>query len=254
MRLKGKVALITGAGSGIGRATAILFANEGAKVAVADLVIMKGEETIQRITESNGEAIFVKADVSKSYDAKKMINTVLENYGKIDIVFNNAGISPVGTVVDTSEELWDKVMNINLKGIFLVSKYAIPVMAKGGGGVIINTASVGGIVALPNEVAYDTSKGGVIMLTKAMAVDHGPQNIRVNCVCPGVTDTPILQEYIDGSLNPDKTRKILIENNAILRRLIKPEEIAYTVLFLASDEASAVTGAAYIVDGGNTVV
>lgn len=254
MRLKGKVALITGAGSGIGRATAILFANEGAKVAVSDLVTPKGEETVTRITESNGEAIFVRADVSKSYDVKKMVNTVLENYGKIDIVFNNAGISPVGTVVDTSEELWDKVMNINLKGIFLVSKYAIPVMEKRGGGVIINTASAGGIVALPNEAAYDASKGGVIMLTKAMAVDHGPQNIRVNCVCPGVTDTPILQAYINGSLNPDKTRKILLEKNAIIRRLIKPEEIAYTVLFLASDEASAVTGAAYIVDGGNTVV
>lgn len=254
MRLQNKVAVITGGASGIGRATAVLFAKEGCKVVVADVDVGKGEETVKMISDSGGDAMFLRADVSKSADAQAITRSAIERYGKLDIVFNNAGINPVGTVVDTTEELWDRVTDINLKGMFLVSKYAIPEMARAGGGVIINNASVNGFVALPNEVAYDASKGGVVMLTKAMAVDHGPQNIRVNCVCPGNTDTPLVQGYIDGSPDPEQTKRMIYEKNAIIRRLIRPEEIARTVLFLASDDASAVTGAAYVVDGGSTAV
>ena len=254
MRLKNKVALITGAGSGIGRAIATLFAKEGAKVVIADIDNKRGEETAQMIRESRGEAMFVHADVSKSADAERMVKTTAEKYGKLDVLVNNAAINPRGTVVDTTEEIWDKVINVNLKGVFLVSKHAIPIMAERGGGTIINIASVNGFVALANEAAYDAAKGGVVMLTKAMAIDHSRQNIRVNCVCPGATDTPLLRRSINVALDPEKQRKTFMEYNVALHRLIKPEEIAYAVLFLASDESSAVTGAAYMVDGGWTAV
>jgi NAD(P)-dependent dehydrogenase (short-subunit alcohol dehydrogenase family) len=253
MSLKDKVALITGAGSGIGRATAKIFAMEGARVVVADIDPEKGEETAKIIRNEGGQGVFIKVDVTKWSDCERMVATATETYGKLDILFNNAGINPLGTVVDTSEELWDKIIDINLKGVFLSSKYAIPVLAKQGG-VIINNASVNGLVALPDEAAYDASKGGVIMLTKAMAIDHGHQNIRVNCVCPGVTDTPLIRRYIDESNNPEEQLKVFVKYNAVLHRLIKPEEVAYVVLFLASDEASAVTGAVYPVDGGYTTV
>jgi len=254
LRLRGKIAIITGAGSGIGRATAILFAKEGSRVVVADADEQKGQETVNMIKRDGGEAILVRTDVSKSVDAKNLVEATLAKYGALNIVFNNAGINPVGTVVNTSEELWDRVIDTNLKGPFLVSKYAVPAMTRAGGGVIINNASVNGFVALPNEVAYDASKGGVVMLTKAMAVDHGPQNIRVNCVCPGNVDTPLIQGYIAGAPDPEEARKMVYEKNAIIRRLIAPEEVARVVVFLASDEASAITGAAYLVDGGSTAV
>ena len=254
MRLKNKVALITGAGSGIGRATAILFAKEGAKVVVADIDTKGGEETVKKINDSGGAAVFVHVDVTKASDAERMVKTAVEKYGKLDILFNNAGINPLGTVVDTTEESWDRIINVNLKGIFLGSKHAIPEMAKHEGGVIINTASVNGLVALPDEAAYDASKGGVVMLTKAMAIDHASQNIRANCICPGATDTALLRRYIDEAHDPEKQLKAFVEYNAALRRLIKPEEIAYAVLFLASDESSAITGVALPVDGGCTAV
>lgn len=254
MRLRGKVAIITGGGSGIGRATAILFAKEGSRVVVADVDEQKGQETVNMIKRDGGDAILVRADVSKSADAKNLVEATLAEYGLLDIVFNNAGINPVGTVMDTSEEVWDRVIDTNLKGPFLVSKYAVPAMARAGGGVIINNASVNGFVALPNEAAYDASKGGVVMLTKAMAVDHGPQNIRVNCVCPGNVDTPLIQGYIAGAPDREEARKLVYEKNAIIRRLITPEEVAHVVVFLASNEASAITGAAYLVDGGSTAV
>lgn len=254
MRLKNKVAVITGAGSGIGRATAVLFAKEGAKIVVVDIDSKGGTETVGIIQNGGGDAVFVRVDVSKSADTKRMVQTTVEHYGRLDILYNNAGINPSGTVVDTPEEVWDKVININLKGVFLGSKYAVPVMAKQGGGVIINTASVNGFVTTPNEVAYDASKGGVVMLTKAMAIDHAHQNIRVNCVCPGVTATPLIKRYIAEAPDPEKMRIFFEEYNAAIRRMIEPKEVASTVLFLASEDASAVTGAAYLVDGGLTAV
>lgn len=250
-KLDGKVALITGAGSGIGRASAILFAKEGAKVVVVDVDQEAGEETVRFIKEKGGEAVFVKADVSNAADVENAIKVTIERYGKLDILFNNAGINPSGTVVDTPEEIWDKVININLKSVFLTSKYAIPEMAKRGGGVIINTASVAGLVGTANEIAYVASKGGVVMMTKAMAIDHANQNIRVNCICPSGTDTPLLKKWLSTVKEPEKVRQALT-NMTLLKRLAKPEEIAYAALFLASDESSFATGSVLVINGGYT--
>ena len=253
-RLEGKVAIVTGAASGIGRATARLFAENGAKVIVADVDENGGLETVRSIKEAGGWAIFVQTDVSNSKDVKNMVDKTVEACGKLDVLCNNAGINPVGTVVDTSEELWDKVIDINLRGMFLCMKYAIPEMIKVGGGSIVNWASVNGLHALPNEVAYDASKGGVIMLSKATAIDFGSKNIRVNAICPGVVDTPLIRNYVKSFPDPQKYLKVLGEMNAAIKRLLKPDEIANVALFLASDEASGVTGAAYVVDGGYTTI
>jgi meso-butanediol dehydrogenase/(S,S)-butanediol dehydrogenase/diacetyl reductase len=250
-RLDGKVALITGAGSGIGRASALLFAKEGCKVVVVDVVEEAGKETVSMIKESGGDAIFLKADVSKAFDSKRVMKATVAKYGKLDILFNNAGINPSGTVVDTPEKVWDRVININLKGVFLFSKYAIPEMAKGGGGVIVNTASVSGLVGTANEIAYVASKGGVVMMTKAMAIDHAHQNIRVNCICPAGTETALLGKWLATVKEPEKVRQELT-SMSLLKRLAKPEEIAYTALFLVSDESSFMTGSAVAVDGGFT--
>lgn len=245
------MALITGAGSGIGRASAVLFAREGAKVVVIDVVQEAGEETVRLIKDSGGDAFFVKADVSKEADVKNMVKKAVEKYGRIDILFNNAGINPSGTVVNTPEEVWDKVMNVNLKGAFAGSKYAIPEMAKRGGGVIINTASVSGLVGTANEIAYVASKGGIVAMTRGLAIDHVNQNIRVNCICPSGTETPMISKWLATVKEPEKVRTELA-NASLLRRLARPEEIAHAVLFLASDESSFVTGSALIVDGGFT--
>jgi NAD(P)-dependent dehydrogenase (short-subunit alcohol dehydrogenase family) len=248
-RLEGKVAIITGASSGIGRASALLFSKEGAKVIVADIDLKGGKETVKMIKEEGGEAAFVKVDVSKSDDAELMVKTAIERYSKLDILFNNAGINPSGTAVNTPEEVWDKVINVNLKGVFLGSKYAIPEMAKRGGGVIINTASVSGLVATGDEIAYVASKGGVVMLTRGMALDHAQQNIRVNCVCPAVTATPLIDKWLATVDEPEKVRQWAADMS-LFKRLAKPDEIAYAALFLASDESSYVTGSALAVDGG----
>jgi meso-butanediol dehydrogenase/(S,S)-butanediol dehydrogenase/diacetyl reductase len=240
LRLEGKVALITGAGRGIGRATAILFAKNGAKIVVVDIDSNVGEETVNLIKRAGGDAIFVKADVSKAADAEKAVRATIEKYGRLDILFNNAGIELEGRVEEMSESDWDKLICINLKSIFLCSKYAIPQMLKQGGGVIINTASITGFQGLGHEAAYCASKGGVIALTKAMAVEYAPYNIRVNCICPGPIATRLT------SPRQSIIRKIP------MGRLGKPEEIAYVALFLASDESSFVTGHALVADGGMT--
>lgn len=245
------MALITGAGSGIGRSSAVLFAKEGAKVVVVDIVQEAGEETVRLIKENGGDATFVKADVSKATDAENIIEKAVEKYGKLDILFNNAGINPSGTVVDTPEETWDKVINVNLKGVFLSSKYAIPEMAKRGGGVIINTASICGLVGTANEIAYVASKGAIVTLTKGMAIDHAHQNIRVNCICPSGTETPLLGKWLSTVREPKKVYQQLA-NMSLLKRLAKPEEVAYAALFLASEESSFVTGSALAIDGGYT--
>jgi len=251
MRLKDKVAIITGAGSGIGRATAVLFAKEGAKVVVVDIDKKAGEETVRIIRSNGGEAIFVQADVSKATDAERIVKTTIEEYGKVDILFNNAGVwvRGIDTVVDAPEEEWDRVININLKSVFLCSKYAIPEMIKNGGGVIINMASAQGLVGTAGYATYCASKGGVVLLTKATALDYAPYNIRVNCLCPGAVATPPL--YKKGWPNDPKLKQIIKELEPI-GRPAEPEEIAYAALFLASDESSFMTGAALVVDGGWT--
>lgn len=254
MRLQNKVAFITGAGSGIGRAAAKLFAREGARVVVVDVDTTSGNETVKQIAEQGGQGIFFQCDVSKSSEIKKVIDHTVDHYGRLDVIYNNAGIAPAGNVVDTSEEIWDSVMSVNLKGPFLGCKYAIPHMVKRGGGSIINTASVNGLFALPNETAYDASKAAVILLTKAIALDFGSKNIRANCICPGITETPLF--YKVANLSGD-VKKYIAESakmNYAFQRLIKPEEVANVALFLASDESSGVTGAAYTVDGGYTAI
>jgi NAD(P)-dependent dehydrogenase (short-subunit alcohol dehydrogenase family) len=249
MRLQGKVAIITGAGSGIGRATALLFAREGARVVVADYAAEGGEETVRLIKEAGGEATFVKVDVSKAADAQKMVQAAIDSYGKLDILYNNAGIEgPWAPTEDVAEEDWDRVLSINLKGVFLGSKYAIPEMLKQGGGVIINTASVAGLIAVTNMPAYCASKGGVVLLTKAMALENAAKRIRINCICPGAIRTPMF-----GRLTLDKvaTEKAFCDGHPI-GRCGTPEEIAYPALYLASDESSFITGTALVVDGGWT--
>lgn len=194
MRLQDKVALITESATGIGRASAILFAEEGAKVAVVDWATENGEKTVRMIRDAGGEAIFIYADISKTSHIKNMIKTTIDTYGKLNILFNNAasGIRPAPTVELTEEE-WDKILSTSLKSVFLASKYAIPEMLKQGGGVIINTSSAGGLVGIPNHSAYCAAKGGVIQLTRVLALECIRQNIRVNCICPGTVRTPMIK-------------------------------------------------------------
>jgi NAD(P)-dependent dehydrogenase (short-subunit alcohol dehydrogenase family) len=252
MRLKGKVAIITGAGSGIGRATAKIFAQEGAKVVASDIFIEGCQETVNQIKTAGGEALMIKADVSKSNEVQEMIRETRENFGQINILFNNAGIELGSPITETSEEDWDRILNVNLKGIFLCSKYAIPEMIKSGGGSIINTASIAGLVGFNNLGAYNASKGGVITLTKNIAIDYAQYNIRVNCICPGAIETSMMDRLVEvwgGDMEAIRQQFIALHP---IGRLGKPEDIGYAALYLASDESSFVTGSALVVDGGYT--
>ena len=249
MRLKGRVAVVTGSGSGIGRASAVLFAKEGAKVVVVDCVREGGLKTVDMISNIGGESVFVEADVSKTADVQGMVRSALKKFGRIDIVFNNAGINLEKAVTDTSEQEWDKIMDVNLKGVFLCSKYAIPEMIRGGGGVIINTASIRGLVGQYHESAYCASKGGVVLLTRAMALDYGCHNIRVNCICPGAILTPLTQAFLDSSPDPEREVQETLKKIP-LGRMGEPEDVARVALFLASDESAYLTGLAIPVDGG----
>jgi NAD(P)-dependent dehydrogenase (short-subunit alcohol dehydrogenase family) len=250
-RLEGKVALVTGGSSGIGRASAITFAREGAKVLVADVAVRGGEETVSMIKKAGGEAIFVKVDVSTDEDAKRMVQVAVATYGRLDILFNNAGVQVFGTIPNTSEADWYKVMDVNLKGVYLGCKYAIPQMIAQGGGSIINTSSALGLVGDPDLPAYGATKGGILAMTKAMAQAHGRGKIRVNSICPGDVETPIVVEYFEHQPDPQEARRRVASEYA-LGRIAKPEEIANVALFLASDESSFITGTYIVVDGGLT--
>jgi NAD(P)-dependent dehydrogenase (short-subunit alcohol dehydrogenase family) len=245
-RLLGKNAIVTGGGSGIGRAAAILFASEGAAVAVADVDDVSGEETVSLIRNAGGNAIFVKTDVADSPQIKALIETTTTTFGSLHIMFNNAGIgnSEVRSVELTEEE-WDKVIDINLKGVFLGIKYAVPELIKAGGGSIINTSSLLGLKGQKYMSAYNASKAGVVVLTKNAALEYGKFNIRVNAIAPGVIDTKI----IEGWRQNERKWPIISRANA-LGRIGTPDEVANAVLFLASDEASFITGATLSVDGG----
>jgi NAD(P)-dependent dehydrogenase (short-subunit alcohol dehydrogenase family) len=247
--LDSKVALITGGASGIGRATALLFAREGAAVAITDINQPAGQATAHEIIQHGGRAIFKAADVTRSTDCQSVVDQTLRQFGPIDILFNNAGIIRRASVLELNEDDWDRVMAVNVKSIFLLSRLVVPIMAQAGQGSIINTASGWGLAGGPRAAVYCASKGAVVLLTKAMAIDHGPQNIRVNCICPGDTDTNMLRN--EAYQLGEKEERFLAESaRRPLGRVGKPVEIAQAALYLASDAASFVTGTALVVDGG----
>jgi NAD(P)-dependent dehydrogenase (short-subunit alcohol dehydrogenase family) len=251
MRLQNKVSLITGGTSGIGEATALLFAREGARVAITGRNEERGHQIAARILESGGEAIFLRTDVRHAGDCKRAVDETLSSWGRLDILFNNAGIFYPQTAVECTEEEWDLQIDINLKGTFLMSKYALEPMLAQRSGVIVNNSSGWGVVGGDRAVAYCASKGGVVLLTKAMAIDHGRQGIRVNCICPGDVDTPMLPE--DARLRGLDWKAYLAGcENRPMGRIGTSEEIAKAVLFLASEDSSFMTGAALVVDGGGT--
>ena len=249
VQLKDKVTIVTGASSGIGRASAIVFAQNGAKVVVADIDEEGGKGTVGEILKIGGKAIFVKTDVSNASDARRCVESAVEEFGRLDCLFNNAGFNPVGTVVDTSEELWDRVLDVNLKGMFLMCKYAIPEMKKTGKGAIVCTASVDGVLAIPNEAAYIASKGGIISLVRAMALDHAKENIRVNCILPGAIRTPLYERFMKENENFEDQA-----DQHAMQRIGEPEEIGQVAMFLLSDAPTFVTGAIIPVDGGYSAV
>jgi NAD(P)-dependent dehydrogenase (short-subunit alcohol dehydrogenase family) len=255
MRLKDKVALITGGTSGIGEATALMFASEGAKVGITGRNSERGAGVVSRINESinerGGDAVFLRADVSLADDCRRAVDESLRAFGSLDILFNNAGVFYPQTALECSEKEWDEQIDVNLKGTFLMSKFALPAMIAQGRGVIINNSSGWGLVGGDHAVAYCASKGGVVLMTKAMAIDHGRQGIRVNCICPGDVETPMLPA--DAKMRGLSWENYLKDcNNRPMGRIGTPEEIAKAVLFLASDESSFMTGTALVVDGGGT--
>lgn len=250
MTFAGKVAVVTGAGVGIGRASALAFAREGARVVVVDRNAGTGRETAGLIRDGGGEACFVRADVSKSRDAAAVGRAAAKAFGGVDVLHNNAGIQHYGTVTDTPEREWDGVLAVNLKSVYLVSRACIPLMRKRGGGAIVNTSSVQAFACQKRVAPYTVTKAGIVALTRSMALDYAKDRIRVNCVCPGTVDTPML----DWAL-----RRLKLDRKKVLKHLMKfhpigrigtPEDVAELVLFLAGPRASFMTGASVLIDGG----
>jgi len=248
MQLAGKVAIVTGGASGIGRAAALLLAHEGAAVAIADVNREAGERVGEEIAAAGGRAFFEAADVTRASDCRRLVDRTLREFGRIDILFNNAGIIRRASVTELSEDDWDRVMAVNVKSIYLLSREVIPHMERQGAGVIVNTASGWGLAGGERAAVYCASKGAVVLLTKAMAIDHGPK-IRVNCICPGDTDTGMLRAEAE-QLGESAENFLAGSSKRPLGRMGTPEEIAQAVLYLASDAASFVTGTALVVDGG----
>jgi meso-butanediol dehydrogenase/(S,S)-butanediol dehydrogenase/diacetyl reductase len=252
MKLSERVAIVTGGGSGIGQATAHLFAEEGATVVVVDWHKDAGEATARAIRDSGLKADFCYADVSKPADVEAMVATTVDKHGRLDILFNNAAVQILSKLVETTEDAWDRIHSVNLKGVFLCCKYAVPKIIASGGGSIINMASVLGFVGDPDLAAYCAAKGGVIALTKAASLTYGPEGVRVNCICPGDVETPLLRDYFDKDPDPQKLRNEISSKYA-LRRVAAPKEIAKVAVFLASGDSSFITGGMLVVDGGLTI-
>jgi len=255
MQLADKVCVITGSGSGIGRATALEMASRGARVMVSDIDDTAGEAVVAEIGEAGGEAAYVHADMRSGPDIKGLMDAVVERFGRLDVLHANAGVHETDFTTETrvdllSEEVWDRVVDINLKAVWLCAKHAIPHLRAAGGGAIINAASVGGIIAYPMSPAYCSTKAAIMNLTKCMAIDFGPDNVRVNCYCPAAIDTAMTRKYWEAAEDKEAIQSALIGSH-VIRRIGHPEEVAKLVCFLASDDASFITGSAYVVDGGS---
>lgn len=248
-RFQDKVFMVTGGASGIGKTTAIMFAREGAKVVVADISIKGGQDTVREIRQMGGMAMYIQVDVSKAREVENLINQIIESYGGLDFAFNNAGIDhkPVHTH-EITEDMWEKVISVNLKGVWLCMKFELTQMLKQGYGVIVNMSSVGGLVGAPGLTAYAASKGGINQLTKGAALEYARLGIRVNALCPAVTLTPLTEALLKNS--PEQAKQ-MIEKHP-MGRIAKPEEVANAVLWLCSDAASYVNGICLPVDGGFT--
>lgn len=260
MMLEGKVAIVTGAGQGIGAATARRMSEEGARVVVSDINEQTASEVVDGIRASGGEAVFVRCDVSRSEDVQGLMAGALDAFGRLDVLHNNAGVHETN-FTDTAqshelpEDVWDKVIGINLRGPWLCSKYAAPLLKDAGGGVIVNAASIGGIVGYPMGGAYGPSKAGLIQLTRVMAIELAPQNTRVVCYAPGNTDTPMVQKYYNNpSMSPEEQKMVQQQllGTHLVPRLGRPEEVADLVVYLASDRAAMINGTCIVIDGGTT--
>ncbi len=249
MKLAGKIAIVTGAASGIGRASAVVFAREGAKVVVADCNPAGGEETVAEIVNAGGTAHFALVDVTSEDQIREMVDATVARWGTIDILFNNAGVVLVKSVEQMTGSEWDRVMSINVKGAFLATKHVAPIMRRNGGGAILNTGSIGSFTGQVATSAYSASKGAIALFTKSLALDLGRDRIRVNCICPGITDTPMLREHLGhGEEGEARIRRRL--SRVPLGTILSPEDVARAALYLVSEESAGITGILHVVDAG----
>ena len=255
MQLQGKVCVVTGSGSGIGRATALEMARRGAKVVVSDINDEAGRDSVAQITDAGGEATYIHADMLSADDIAGLMQGAVDAFGRLDILHNNAGVHETdftqATAVDTlPEEVWDRVVGINLKAVWLCARAAVPHMRAAGGGAIVNAGSTASYLGYPMSPAYTSTKAAILGLTKCMAIDFAKDNIRVNCYCPAAIDTPMVAKYWEAAEDPETIKTMLVGSH-LIKRLGRPEEVAKLVCFLVSDDASFITGAAYLIDGGS---